>query len=330
MERLIELLSRGRHNVSELARTLGVSVPTVSRWLRKIRDSGVPVAAERRGGRWIMTLAGPPAPFRLPRRKPDSHKTTYGRVCVIAGSYGMAGAAALVCLGAYRAGAGLVYLACPDRIADVLAAKLTEVVLLPQPSTSKGALARLEGDFSRYDVIAIGPGLGRDPRTARAVLDVLHTVKQPTVADADAINALSERPRPIRPDVVLTPHEGELSRLIKVPAEKIHARRRAIAQDTARRFNCVLLLKGHRTIVTDGRRTYVNPTGNPGMATGGVGDVLTGVIAALIGQGLGPYQAACLGAYVHGLAGDLAARDLGEVSLMAGDLVSYLPKAFAR
>lgn len=305
-------------------------MPTVWRRIRRLRESGVPVAAERRADRWIMTLAGSPPPFRLPRRRPDTHKTDYGRVCIIAGSYGMAGAAALACLGACRAGAGLVYLACPDRIADVMAVKLTEVVLLPQPSTPRGTLARLDGDFTRYDVLAIGPGLGRDARTVRLARDVLRSFRQPIVADADAINALSERPQPLRPNVVLTPHEGELSRLLQVPAETIHTRRGTIARDAARRFNCVLLLKGHRTIVTDGRRTYVNPTGNPGMATGGAGDVLTGVIAALIGQGLDPYRAACLGAYVHGLAGDLAAQELGQVSLIAGDLVSYLPRAFIR
>jgi NAD(P)H-hydrate epimerase len=177
----------------------------------------------------------------------------------------------------------------------------------------------------RCDVIAIGPGLGLADETIELVDGVLRKFNRPVVADADAINALAKRWVPRKAPLILTPHEGELSRLIGLPAEVIRKDRERVAVETARKLRAILVLKGRGTIVTDGARTYVNPTGNPAMATAGSGDVLTGIIAALVGQKLEPFEAAQLGVWLHGRAGDLAA--LERPALIAGDLIDALPRA---
>ncbi len=256
---------------------------------------------------------------RLPRRKPASHKGDFGRVLVVAGSTGMCGAAILTSEAAYRSGAGLVFLAARAELVPILSIKQTCGVV-KTIATANDVLA------IPADVVAIGPGLGLD--SAPDTRTIVQTAKTPAVVDADALNAFAEHPGLLAKcdgPRVLTPHPGELARLTTKSAD-----RKAWARDAAKAFNAVVVLKGHGTVVTDGTRVHVNTTGNPGMATGGAGDVLTGIIAALIGQKLDPFDAAVLGVYVHGLAGDFAARKLGELSLMATDILSFLPDAFRR
>lgn len=272
----------------------------------------------------------------IPPRPPDSHKGTFGRVLVVAGRRGMAGAAVLAARAALRSGAGLVTTLIPDSLSTALTVAVPEATqrLLPEYTArdTEGlatALGNIDG--SSFDALALGPGLGTD---ARAVLLVGWALEQdaPQVVDADALNVIvlphDERKVHVEPSDrrVWTPHPGEFRRMTgrspRTDAERIEA-----SQGFVARYGGVLVLKGHRTVVMDGQRYSINETGNPGMATGGAGDVLTGVIAALLGQGFSVFDAACLGAYLHGLAGDLARETKGELSLIAGDLIESLPRA---
>jgi NAD(P)H-hydrate epimerase len=266
---------------------------------------------------------------RLPKRNPDSHKGDYGRVLVVAGSHGMAGAATLAAEAAYRSGAGLVYVACPASMVDVMSIKLTCQVVWPYEE--KTAVAQLLEYAHRCDVAVIGPGLSRGPAILEAVRELVGALEIPFVLDADGLNAFDSFPellgRGSAPRVI-TPHPGEAARLLKTLPSDIQKNRAATAKTLAEHFLSIAVLKGHRTIVTDGKQSYVNKTGNAGMATGGTGDVLAGVIGALIGQKLAPFDAACLGVQLHGKAGDIAARKLGQLSMMATDLLAALPEAF--
>ena len=274
----------------------------------------------------------------LPPRRADSHKGDYGRVLVLAGSRGMVGAAALAGTAALRAGAGLVTLGTPRSVYPILAAQVTCCTTHPLPETPVATLS--ERGFSAilkwaesFDVVALGPGLGRHPSTTRLVHQLVLKLAKPMVLDADGLNALAEDISALRrapAPRILTPHPGEMARLAGLSGDEVQQSRKPLALRFARENRVVLVLKGHGSIVTDGRRVFVNPTGNPGMATGGTGDVLTGTIAALIGQRLDPFEAAVLGAYVHGLAGDLAAKQFGEVGLIATDVLDYLPHAFQK
>jgi NAD(P)H-hydrate epimerase len=264
----------------------------------------------------------------LPRRKADTHKGDYGRVLVVAGSRGMCGAAVLAGLGAYRAGAGLVYHACPASVADVLSIKQDCAVVWP--FREDRAAEDLLGFAARCDVAVVGPGLSQAPPIVDAVREFVASVEIPFVLDADGLNAFREHPDLLQrghAKRVLTPHPGEAARLLGTSIEAVQADRRGAALQLATRFLAITVLKGHRTLITDGKRIVVNRTGNPGMATGGTGDVLAGVIGGLMGQELDPFDAAALGARVHGRAGDLAAKRVGETSLMATDLLEDLPRA---
>ena len=262
----------------------------------------------------------------IPVRDSDSHKGTYGRVLVIAGSRGMSGAAVLTGSAALRSGAGLVTVACPEAVQDIVA--MGNACYTTFGITKLPLLVELA---AKCDAIAIGPGLGLAPETATMVRTILDAFPaKPIVLDADGLMNLLPLPESIRTratPIVMTPHPGEFARLTGRTASEISANREAFAVEFAAQHRVVLLLKGHRTIVADGTQLTTNETGNPGMATGGTGDVLTGVIAAFIGQGFSPFDAAILGAHVHGRAGDLAAEVLGMVSLIASDLLDYLPKA---
>ena len=272
----------------------------------------------------------------LPKRRPESHKGDCGRVLIVAGSPGMTGAACLTAMGALRGGAGLVTVACPRGVQPVVAAKLTEALTISLPecvegSVSSAAVAEIEKPLARADIVAAGPGLGTAPDTIEFVKRLLPAVARPLVLDADALSALAggielltRRSHP----TIITPHPGELARMFGSSVEDIQSDRSAWAVRAAKETGAVCVLKGHGTVVSDGGETHINETGNPGMATGGSGDVLTGLIAALLAQGLGPLGASRLGVYLHGLAGDLAARKLGQFSMIAGDIVDYLPDAF--
>ena len=271
---------------------------------------------------------------KLPPRKADAHKGDFGTALIVGGSRGMSGAAALAGMAALRGGAGLVRLAVPDACLDTVATMEPSYTTVPLACDSSGkiamaALPQIIEQAAAASVLALGPGLGRSDELNELVGRLYREIEKPMVVDADALNALSTQPevlsKPGGPRV-LTPHPGEFARLIgkKLDGE----RRQEAAVELAARCGVIVLLKGHRTLITDGKRRAINTTGNPGMATGGSGDILTGLTAALLCQHLEPFAAAQLGAHLHGLAGDLAAKEKGEVSLIARDLVEFLPAAF--
>ena len=283
------------------------------------------------------------APPRLPPRDPQGHKGTYGRVLIVGGSRGMVGAPALAANACLRGGAGLVTLALAEVIqlqAATLAPCATSVPLAcnREGELAPEAIGQVAAEAGKADVLAVGPGMGQSGGARQLVRAALEMAPDtPVVLDADGLNNLAkidDWPGLRRAPLLLTPHPGEFGRLTGLGVKDIQADREAKAIEAARRWRAgadaplVLLLKGAGTIVTDGERLYVNRTGNPGMATAGAGDVLTGLAAALIGQGLDPFAAACLAAHLHGRAGDLAADRLGQVSLVATDLIDFLPAAF--
>ncbi len=273
----------------------------------------------------------------IPSRKPDTHKGDYGRVFVLAGSGGMTGAACMCSESALRAGAGIVTLGIPESLHGIVASKLTCVMTHPLPETPVKTLSELGRqdilDFSRrFDVVAIGPGISQYLETKRLVLWLLQSLDCPIVLDADGVNALADNPKvldQVKKPVVLTPHPGEMAHLLGISTREVQSNRMEIARMFVRgRKQVTLVLKGNKTIVMNEETYYVNETGNPGMATAGAGDVLTGMIAALLGQQYAPFEAAQLGVYLHGLAGDIAAQEKGEISLIATDILDNLPKAF--
>jgi ADP-dependent NAD(P)H-hydrate dehydratase len=271
----------------------------------------------------------------LPPRAPDSNKGDFGRVLVVGGSRGMSGAAVLCASAALRAGAGLVRIAVPAEMLRIVATAnlCCTTAALPQDSDgrlSKAALEPILRLSEANDVLAVGPGLDRSEDLSALLPDLVAKCDKPMVIDADGLNAFVDQADRLRGGAaprILTPHPGEFARLANIDVKTLQARRRDAAVEFAREHDCIVVLKGQGTIVTDGRRVSKNSTGNPGMATGGTGDVLTGVIAALLGQRLVPFEAAQLGVYLHGLAGDLARDQIGEVSLIATDLLDFLPPA---
>lgn len=287
----------------------------------------------------------------FPVRDREGNKGTYGRVTIFSGSTGMSGASCLCGCGALVAGAGLVRLAVPDRIMDIVAGFAPEYMTYPMPSTRDGAMAELL-DSEMAEVVtgsravAVGPGLGRASETGFLVRRLLRNVSCPVVVDADALYALSpiQGRKGTGPRVaasaarILTPHPGEFARLTGVPVPDDDEGRKAAAlefvqEHRARLFLAgsqepfILVLKGANTVITDGKEVYVNETGNPGLATGGTGDVLTGIITALLAQKLTPLSAARLGVAIHGLAADCAATQIPWECMTASDVVRYFPSA---
>ncbi len=279
-----------------------------------------------------------PAAIRswLPTRRASSHKGTFGHTGIIAGSPGKSGAAALAATAALRAGAGLVTVAAPASVQAHLESRVMEVMTLPLPETedhtlSRRALPQLHAFMQTRSAIGMGPGLSTHAETAEVLRTLIAQCDRPNVIDADALNALAGhthilRTRPIPP--ILTPHPGEMARLLDATTDTVTRNRLGVTQDFARAHSSIMVLKGARTIIAHPHgHAAISPTGNPGMATAGTGDVLTGVIAGLLAQGLAPWEAAQSGVYLHGLAGDLAAEEYGHAGLMAGDLLHYLPRA---
>lgn len=274
-------------------------------------------------------------PPRLPPRPPDAHKGDYGRVLVVAGSVGMSGAAVLCANGVLRGGAGLVRLAIPRSILPLVAPANPCYMTTPLPEDDQGrvassALSALREQLDWSNVAVVGPGLGRSPDLTKLLRAVVSSkALMAVILDADALNALASAPEVLRRQngLIITPHPGEFARILGKDTQEIKARREELAINFARQHEVILVLKGHKTLVTDGRRLYVNSTGNPGMATGGTGDVLAGLLGGLATQGLDLFATAVLGVYLHGLAGDFAREQLGETSLIATDLLTYLPKA---
>ncbi|MBN3038925.1 MAG: NAD(P)H-hydrate dehydratase [Candidatus Omnitrophica bacterium] len=273
----------------------------------------------------------------LPARKPNSHKGDYGHILILAGSLGLTGAAYLASQGAVLSGSGLVTLGIPKSLNTIMEVKLTEAMTKPLPETkdktlSLKAFSKIKGLLGHVDALAIGPGISRQKETVKLVHKILINADIPIVLDADGINALENNTKvltKLKASLIITPHPGEISRILRKSVAEIQKDRIKIAKGLANTYNIVVALKGHHTVVADRTgKTYINNTGNAGMASGGCGDVLTGMIASLLGQGMAPFIATKLAVYVHGLAGDLAKKEKGEISLTATDLLNKLPAAF--
>lgn len=269
----------------------------------------------------------------LPPRRRDTHKGHYGRIFVLAGSRGMTGAAYLCSLSALLAGAGLVYLGLPESLHSIMVRKLTEVILIPLPETKSGTLSlkgepKILAQLKNKDVLCLGPGLSQEEETVDLVRKILNQTSLPTVLDADGLNAISNLNQlaHLKGQLIITPHLGEMSRLIKREIKFIQENKIAVAREVAGKLKAVVVLKGaHSVIAQPNGEIYLNPTGNPGLASAGVGDVLTGLIAGLVGQRFSLIQSALTGTYLHGLAGDEVAREKGEFSLRATDLLRKIP-----
>lgn len=265
----------------------------------------------------------------LPDRENNAHKGDFGRILQLCGSRGYTGAAYLAAMGALRCGAGLVFLGVPESIYAIEAVKLNEAIVFPLPDNggklSAQAIPEILERLPRMDAVVIGPGLGQSEDVTAVVAEVLKNARCPVVLDADGINVMAPHKDILRERTgvtVLTPHGGEFSRLGgNLASDRVHE-----AGAMARELGCIVLLKGHGTVITDGETAYINPTGNPGMAVGGSGDVLAGIIGSFLGQKINPLEAAACGAYVHGEAGDLCARDLGQYGMLPTDMLNVLPR----
>ena len=265
----------------------------------------------------------------LPDRNPWGHKGNFGKLLLLCGSRGYTGAAFFAAMGALRSGAGLVFLGVPESIYGIEAVKLNEPVIFPLPDAggrlSADAVPEILTRLPQMDAVLVGPGLGQSEGTLAVVRAVLEKAECPVVVDADGINVLSAHRDLLRGrklPTILTPHDGEFARLGGVIGEDRMAAAAALAEE----LGCVVLLKGHETCITDGTDGFLNPTGNPGMAVGGSGDVLAGVITALLGAGLPPLEAAACGAWLHGAAGDRCAAELGQYGMLPTDMLSALPR----
>ena len=265
----------------------------------------------------------------LPDRAEDARKGDFGKILLLCGSKGYTGAAYLAAMGALRSGAGLLFLGVPESIYAIEAVKLNEAIVFPLPDKggklSNRAIPEILERLPKMDAVLIGPGLGQSGDVLAVVRMVLQAAQCPVVLDADGINVVAPHKDIVRgrtSATILTPHAGEFTRL----GGSTETDRMTAAEQMAQDLNCVILLKGHNTVITDGRTTYINPTGNPGMAVGGSGDVLAGIITALLGQGIAPLEAAACGAWLHGAAGDLCASEIGQYGMLPSDMVNVLPR----
>ena len=265
----------------------------------------------------------------LPVRQLDTHKGNYGKILLICGSKGYTGAAALSALGALRSGAGLVYLAVPESIYAIEAIKLLEPIVISLPDRdgkfSAEGIPEIEKLLSKMDAVLVGPGIGQSEDIVSVVRTIVEKFQGPLVIDADGINVLSQHKDILRDrtaPTVLTPHNGEFVRFGGILTND----RIGSASELALSLGCVVLLKGHKTVITDGKVCYINETGNPGMAVGGSGDVLAGIIVSLLGQGIPPLQAAACGAWLHGAAGDICSNEIGQYGMLPQDIVNVLPR----
>lgn len=265
----------------------------------------------------------------LPDRDPWAHKGDFGRVLLLCGSRGYTGAAYLAAMGALRSGAGLVYLGVPESIYDIEAVKLHEPIVFPLPDDggmlAASAVEKVREMLPKMDAVLIGCGLGQSKGTLAVLKTVLREFEEPVVVDADGINLLAKHKYLLRgrtAPTVLTPHDGEFVRLAGTLGED----RLAAAEQLALDLGSVVVLKGHETLITNGEKAYRNTTGNPGMAVGGSGDVLAGIIASLLGQGIATLEAAAVAVWLHGAAGDRCADELGQYGMLPSDLVEELPR----
>jgi hydroxyethylthiazole kinase-like uncharacterized protein yjeF len=276
----------------------------------------------------------------LRRRDRQAHKGHFGHCLIIAGSTGKTGAAALSANSAVRAGSGLVTLAVAESLHGILETKTTEVMTVPLPDSNSGyvtgsAFPAIEKLLPGMDALALGPGLGRHPGTTALVQTIVESVSLPMVIDADGLNALADDSSILRrkksATIILTPHPGEMARLLGASIPDVEADRILVAQEFARNFGVFLVLKGARTIIASPDGTAaINGSGNPGMASGGMGDVLTGIIVSLLGQRYSAWDACCLGVFIHGYAADMVAAEKGEIGICASDVQAMLPYAYKK
>ncbi len=272
----------------------------------------------------------------LKRRPRDSHKGDFGHVFILAGSRGLTGAAALCANAVLRSGAGLATLGIPVSLNTTMSRKLTEVMTLSLAETKEITLSlkaekKILEKVKASDIVVLGPGISQHPETQELINRLILKIEKPMVLDADALNAIARnvnRLKKVKSSYVITPHPGEMSRLINKSMKYIKNHRLIVAKKFSYDYNAVVVLKGAGTVVAEpGGKYYINTAGNPGMATAGSGDVLTGIIAGFLSQGLKMFDASALGVYVHGLAGDLAEKDKGEIGLIAGDILENIPYA---
>ena len=265
----------------------------------------------------------------LPDRRVDAHKGDFGKILLLCGSRGYTGAAYLAAQASLRSGAGLVFLGVPESIYAIEAIKLNEAIVFPLPDAegklSEEAIPQILERLPKLDAVLIGCGLGQSESVFEVVKAVLEHVTCPVVLDADGINVMAAHKDILRGrtnPTILTPHGGEFARL----GGRNNVPKQTAAEAMARELGCILLLKGNGTVITDGETTYINPTGNSGMAVGGSGDVLSGIITALLGQGIEPLEAAACGAWIHGAAGDLCAEEIGQYGMLPTDMLHVLPR----
>ena len=272
----------------------------------------------------------------LKKRKQNTHKGDYGHVLIIAGSIGMTGAAYLTSEAALLMGSGLVTCAIPKSLNEIMEKKLTEVMTLPVEDGGRGyfpasGFSKIKKFSKNVDCAVVGPGISRKNETKKLVKELISKLDVPITLDADGINCVADEPAVLKKakgPLVITPHPGEMARLTGKKISDIQKNRKTIAKEIAKKYKVTVVLKGMNTVVASPEgRVYVNKTGNPGMASGGVGDVLTGMIASLTGQGFSSFEAAKKGVYLHGRAGDIAAKEKGEASLRAQDVLDNIPKA---
>jgi len=309
---------------------IGLLQPAATDVVGKIRvaDIGIPrqFLEEIKSDVELLT-SGDVAPL-LPRRRQSSNKGDFGHLLIVAGSEGYTGAPVLCAHAAARTGAGLVTLAVPRAIYPIVAAQCPPEVM-PRPVDNFDALL---GDLQRFSAVAIGPGLGQQPDVQKMVWKLISTSVTPIVVDADALNAIAHGVaglKKVQTPMVLTPHPGEMARLVDKSTKEVQAHRWELARNFAGEYGVVMVLKGAGTVIADkSAKLWVNSTGNPGMAKGGMGDVLTGMVGALLAQGLTAYDAARAAVFLHGLAGDIARESHGEQSMLAGDLILSLGAAF--
>ncbi|MFH1612422.1 MAG: NAD(P)H-hydrate dehydratase [bacterium] len=269
----------------------------------------------------------------IPQRKKDTHKGDYGKVFILAGSEGMSGAAFLSSMSCLYAGAGLVYLGIPKSLNNIMAKKLTEVIIYPLSETNQKTLSlkskkEILEKIKNKDILCIGPGLSLNPETAKLIQEIIFEIDIPMILDADGLNAINDLSifKKRKTPLVITPHLGEVSRLIKKDIEFIKENKISVALEISEKINGIVVLKGaHSIIATPQGNVYINSTGNPGMSSAGVGDILTGLIAGLMAQKISAENSAIIGTYIHGKCGDKASFEKGECSLIARNILEMIP-----
>ncbi len=304
----------------------------------EVIDIGIPCFVSDRHPVFLSVMEKESVKTYFPPRRFDSHKGRFGHVLVIAGSPGKTGAASLCANAAARAGAGLVTLGCPASVHSIVEPQITEPMSVGLPETEQGFLGldafhAIVSLAEGKQVLALGPGMGTHEETRRLVERLVQSLGIPMVIDADALNCLAENPTILsraKAPVIITPHPGEMARLCRTTSAEIQNDRVGIARDFARKFQVILVLKGAQTLVAlPGGEVFCCPVGNPGMASGGMGDVLTGIMAGFVAQKMDMEKAAAAGVYIHGRAGDILAHDMGAFGFLASDVAKTIPVAIA-